>query len=53
MHGVYYNTIEDIIYKVLIHNCKDGFEDISPRPVARGGSVGADEPPSKIKGPLF
>ena len=23
------------------------------RPVARGGSVGADEPPSEIKGPLF
>ena len=26
---------------------------IQPRPVARGGSVGADEPPSEIKGPLF
>ena len=23
------------------------------RPVARGGSVGSDEPPSQIKGPLF
>ena len=23
------------------------------RPVAKGGSVGSDEPPSQIKGPLF
>ena len=23
------------------------------RPVARGGAVGADAPPSQIKGPLF
>ena len=23
------------------------------RPVARGGAVGADPPPSQIKGPLF
>ena len=30
-----------------------GLYQLIYRPVARGGSVGADEPPSEIKGPLF
>ena len=37
---------------VMACTCAAGYF-IPPRPVARGGSVGSDEPPSQTKGPLF
>ena len=47
------HALQRICYKTFGFTEKDQSVAIHNRPVARGGSVGADEPPSEIKGPLF